>query len=64
MFKNFNIDRQVSKSEGEDIAKKWGIPFLETSAKNRTNIDESFVTLLRQIPRTGTDYKLVTKFRD
>ena len=31
-------DRQVSKAEGEALAKKFGIQFLETSAKDNVNI--------------------------
>lgn len=35
-------ERQVSKSEGEALAKKFGIGFLETSAKDNINISEAF----------------------
>ena len=31
-------DRQVSKAEGEALANKFGIEFLETSAKDNVNI--------------------------
>jgi len=31
-------DRVVSKVEGRDLAKRWGIPFMETSAKNRVRL--------------------------
>eukprot|EP01080_Neovahlkampfia_damariscottae_P009948 gene9948-2269_t len=34
--------RQVTREEGQKLAKEFGIPFLETSAKTRINIDESF----------------------
>lgn len=43
--------RQVSKAEGEALAKKYGIPFLESSAKNNTNINEIFETLGRDIKK-------------
>eukprot|EP00128_Syssomonas_multiformis_P010313 Colp12_sorted_trinity150504_noHs@33411 len=42
-------DRVVSTSEGRDTAKQFGVPFLETSAKNRTNVEEAFYTLVREI---------------
>ena len=35
-------ERQVSRSEGEALAKKFGISFLETSAKDNINITEAF----------------------
>lgn len=51
-------ERKVSTSEGLEVAKKLNIPFLETSAKKRVNIDESFITLVKNTPRTGMDYKV------
>eukprot|EP00727_Mastigamoeba_balamuthi_P000568 m51a1_g10508 putative type a von willebrand factor domain-containing protein (943) ;mRNA; r:174690-177903 len=51
--------RQVAAAEGEALAKQFRVPFFETSAKMRTNIEELFVGLLRIIPRTGVDYKIV-----
>jgi hypothetical protein len=50
--------RQVSSSEGIELAQKWKVPFIETSAKTRVNIEELFIQLLRIIPRTGVEYKL------
>ena len=41
--------RQVSKEQGERIAREHAIPFLETSAKNNINIEE--VRLLDQTGR-------------
>eukprot|EP01102_Stenamoeba_stenopodia_P003626 TRINITY_DN137_c0_g1_i1.p1 TRINITY_DN137_c0_g1~~TRINITY_DN137_c0_g1_i1.p1 ORF type:complete len:195 (-),score=59.63 TRINITY_DN137_c0_g1_i1:193-777(-) len=48
-------ERQVSKAEGQDLAKSFGCPFLETSAKSRINVEESFFELVREIRKqTGT----------
>jgi GTPase KRas protein len=52
-------ERQVTFAEGADIAKAWKVPFFETSAKTRENIQESIFDLVRLIPRAGTEYKLV-----
>jgi GTPase SAR1 family protein len=52
-------ERQVSKSEGEALAKKYGVEFLESSAKDNYNIGEIFNILGHQIKKnlTDTDYK-------
>lgn len=49
----------MSNTEGENCAKSLGIPFIETSSKLRVNIEETMFTLLRLIPRSGTEYKIV-----
>ncbi|VDD96632.1 unnamed protein product [Enterobius vermicularis] len=38
--------RQVTTEVGEKLASKWGIGFIETSAKNNENITELFEQLL------------------
>lgn len=43
--------REVSKEEGENLAREllYDCPFIESSAKVRTNIEESFFTIVREI---------------
>ncbi|XP_037069109.1 GTP-binding protein Di-Ras2-like [Pollicipes pollicipes] len=41
-----NENREVPHAEGEDQSKKWRCSFLETSAKNNTNVKELFQELL------------------
>ena len=41
--------RQVTKEEGEEFAAQFGMPFLETSAKATTNVEEAFVTMTTEI---------------
>jgi small GTP-binding protein len=40
--------RQVTPDEGRAIAKAWGCPFFETSAKESINVAESFEALVRE----------------
>ena len=42
-------ERQVSRVEGEDLAKSFKAPFFEASAKNRLNVDELFFNLVKEI---------------
>jgi len=42
-------ERQVTTNEGNDLARSFGCPFLETSAKTRINVEESFFNLVREI---------------
>jgi GTPase SAR1 family protein len=44
-------ERAVSTDEGRTLAKKFGVPFLEVSAKDNTRVDDIFVELIRQIKR-------------
>ena len=42
-------ERQVSFKEGEAIAKSWGVPFFESSAKDDKNVAESIHALVGNI---------------
>ncbi|CAI4062599.1 Ras family GTPase RSR1 SKDI_07G4020 [Saccharomyces kudriavzevii IFO 1802] len=45
-------ERIISVEEGIEVSSKWGrVPFYETSALLRSNVDEVFVDLVRQIIR-------------
>ncbi|XP_066993232.1 ras-like protein 1 [Anabrus simplex] len=39
----------VDTSQAREIAKQYGIPFIETSAKTRMGVDDAFYTLVREI---------------
>jgi len=39
----------VSREEGEELAAHFNMPFLETSAKATTNVEEAFVTMTKEI---------------
>lgn len=42
-------DRAVETEEGRRLADKYGIPFFETSAKSGINIEDTFMTIARDI---------------
>jgi len=44
-------ERQVSKQEGESLARSFGCKFIETSAKSRINVDNAFYDIVREIRR-------------
>lgn len=46
---DLEIERQVSYEEGLALAKQFNSPFLETSAKQRINVEEAFHGLVRSI---------------
>eukprot|EP00698_Gefionella_okellyi_P018558 TRINITY_DN5575_c0_g1_i1.p1 TRINITY_DN5575_c0_g1~~TRINITY_DN5575_c0_g1_i1.p1 ORF type:complete len:224 (-),score=56.91 TRINITY_DN5575_c0_g1_i1:185-856(-) len=50
-------ERGVEKEEGDELAKTFGCAFFETSAKDRLNVDEVFLDIVRQINKTGFDPK-------
>lgn len=39
---DLNFERQVSTEEGAAVARKYGIPFIEVSAKSDLNVKEGF----------------------
>lgn len=41
--------RAVSVRGAQEVAKNYGIPFVETSAKTRQGVDDAFYTLVREI---------------
>jgi Ras-related protein Rab-1A len=43
--------RKVSTDEGSELARHFEIPFLETSAKNSINVEQSFVTMSKEIKK-------------
>jgi Ras-related protein Ral-A len=47
--------RKVSKEEVENRAASWGVPYVETSAKTKTNVDKVFFDLMREIRARKSD---------
>jgi len=45
-------ERVLQPQDGIKISEKWGrVPFYETSAMHKTNVDEAFIDVVRQIMR-------------
>lgn len=44
-------ERQVSRQEGEALAREFGCKSIETSAKHRINVDNAFYDMVREIRR-------------
>lgn len=44
-----DLQRKVSKETATDLAKLYGIPYVETSAKTRRGVEESFHAMVREM---------------
>ncbi|KND88070.1 Ras-related protein RSR1 [Tolypocladium ophioglossoides CBS 100239] len=56
--------RVVPRAKGFSISQKWGAPYYESSARTRTNVDEVFIDLCRQMLRKDDDYLATTEADD
>ncbi|RDA89378.1 hypothetical protein CP532_6177 [Ophiocordyceps camponoti-leonardi (nom. inval.)] len=48
--------RAVSRAKAFSVAQSWGAPYYESSARTRTNVDEVFTDLCRQMLRKDDRY--------
>jgi len=46
---DLEMNREVSFVEGQERAREWGVPFIETSAKTGAHCHEMLVQCIRQI---------------
>mmetsp|Transcript_66277 Transcript_66277/g.205215 ORF Transcript_66277/g.205215 Transcript_66277/m.205215 type:complete len:191 (+) Transcript_66277:39-611(+) len=46
---DLEADRDVSTDEGKALAKSFDVPFLETSAKTRMNVEIAFFDVVREV---------------
>lgn len=58
---DLEYQREVSAAEGMALAQIWGCNFIETSAKNRHNVNEVFAEIVREmnLKSNGKDRKIV-----
>merc|ERR1712117_717605 len=47
--------REVSQSHAQNRAESWKVPYVETSAKTRENVDKVFFDLMRKIQSRKVD---------
>jgi len=45
---DLELEREVASEEGRNLARSWGCPFFETSAKSKRNVDELFAEIVRE----------------
>ncbi|KAL5604783.1 hypothetical protein BROUX41_001876 [Berkeleyomyces rouxiae] len=50
--------REVSRARAFAISQEWGSPYYEASARTRTNVDEVFIDLCRQMLRRDDIYEV------
>lgn len=55
---DLEYERQVGSHEGRELAKHFGCRFIETSAKQRINVDEAFSNLVREIRRYNKEQQM------
>ncbi|XP_054718900.1 ras-related protein Rap-2c-like [Uloborus diversus] len=47
--RDLDHQREVARAEGEGLARLWGCPFLESSARSRQDVDELFAEIVREM---------------
>lgn len=47
--------RQVATQDAEDKARQWNVPYVETSAKTKHNVDKVFYDLMREVRKRKLD---------
>ena len=61
---DLNEKRKVSAGEAASRAESWRVPYVETSAKTRENVDKVFFDLMREIRSRKVDQDGNTKKSD
>lgn len=54
---DLEAQREVPRAEGQKLADSFGAAFVETSAKDNSNINKAFELLIGQIDSTSTENK-------
>ena len=52
---DLEMDRKVTKKQGEQLADRYNLNFIETSAKDGSNIGEIFQSLTQEVIKKFTE---------
>merc|ERR1719474_1319990 len=53
--------RNIDMQQARDVARNYGVPFVETSAKTRMGVDDAFYNLVREIRKDREKGKMVNR---
>lgn len=53
---DMNHERVIRSEEGENLAKEYGVPFMETSAKTGLNVDVAFLAVAKELKQRAGRY--------
>ncbi|XP_075384378.1 ras-related protein Rab-26 [Tenrec ecaudatus] len=56
-------EREVKREDGEKLAKEYGLPFMETSAKSGLNVDLAFTAIAKELKQRATKAPHEPRFR-
>uniref|UniRef100_A0A096MIN7 small monomeric GTPase n=1 Tax=Poecilia formosa TaxID=48698 RepID=A0A096MIN7_POEFO len=56
-------ERVVKTEEGEKLAKEYGVPFMETSAKTGVNVELAFLAIAKELKHRATQLPNEPKFK-
>ncbi|KYO30856.1 ras-related protein Rab-26 [Alligator mississippiensis] len=56
-------DRVVKREDGEKLAKEYGVPFMETSAKSGLNVDLAFMAIAKELKHRSMKLPNEPKFK-
>ncbi|XP_034361242.1 ras-related protein Rab-26 isoform X2 [Arvicanthis niloticus] len=66
-FDNIQVDstqeRVVKREDGEKLAKEYGLPFMETSAKTGLNVDLAFTAIAKELKQRSLKAPSEPRFR-
>uniref|UniRef100_A0A5F7ZU72 small monomeric GTPase n=1 Tax=Macaca mulatta TaxID=9544 RepID=A0A5F7ZU72_MACMU len=66
-FDNIQVDsaheRVVKREDGEKLAKEYGLPFMETSAKTGLNVDLAFTAIAKELKQRSMKTPSEPRFR-
>ena len=46
-------ERKVTTEQGKEFADQYGMKFIETSAKNSTNVNEAFIAMTKEVMKSS-----------